>query len=171
MKQMTAMSIGIGVLGALATFLTATVLPLPVWVIFIAWASFFACGGGIPGLKKSVGSNLTGVVIASLSLLVATGFGGAPITAAICVGLGSAAMVQVGRIDLLAFTPAVVFGFASTVGTSAALGLPITHVGINNPGLVAAVAVVTGGIFGIAHEALSGALTKDTSTTTVSEPQ
>ena len=171
MNQMTAMSIGIGVLGALATFLTATILPLPVWVIFIAWASFFAAGGKIQGLKKSVASNLIGVVIASLSLLAATGFGGSPIAAAICVGIGSAAMVQVGRIDLLALTPTVVFGFASTVGTSAALGLPITYMGIGNPGLVAAAAVVTGGIFGIAHETLSGALTGAKQTTTISETQ
>lgn len=171
MQHMTAMSIGIGLLGALATYLTATVLPLPVWVIFIAWASFFAAGGGLPGLKKSVASNLTGVVIASLSLLAATGFGGSPIAAAICVGLGSAAMVQVGRTELLAFTPTVVFGFASTVGTSAALGLPITHGGIDNPALVAAAAVVTGGIFGIAHESLASALTKVMPSATVSKPQ
>ncbi|TQE98894.1 MAG: DUF1097 domain-containing protein [Spiribacter salinus] len=160
MQHMTAMSVGIGVLGALATYLTATVLPLPVWVIFIAWASFFAAGGGISGLKQSVASNLTGVVIASLSLLAATGLGGAPIAAAICVGLGSAAMVQVGRLELLSFTPTVVFGFASTVGTSAALGLPITHAGLDNPGLLAAAAVVTGGIFGIAHEGMATALTR-----------
>ncbi len=60
MNEMTAMSIGIGVLGGLATFLTATILPLPVWVIFIAWASFFAAGGKVAGLRKSVTSNLTG---------------------------------------------------------------------------------------------------------------
>jgi len=160
MQHMTAMSIAIGVLGALATYLTATVLPLPVWVIFIAWASFFAAGGGVGGLKQSVASNLAGVAIASLSLLAAAGLGGAPIAAAVCVGLGSAAMVQVGRAELLAFTPTVVFGFASTVGTSAALGLPITHAGLENPGLVAAGGVVTGGIFGIAHEGLAKALTR-----------
>lgn len=158
MRHMTAMSIGIGILGALATYLTATMLPLPVWVIFIAWASFFTAGGGIAGLKQSVASNLTGVGIASLSLLATASLGGAPITAAICVGVVSAAMVQFGRVELLSLTPTVVFGFASTVGTSAALGLPITHVGLDNPGLVAAAAVVLGGIFGISHEGITKAL-------------
>ncbi|AKO52364.1 membrane protein [Marinobacter psychrophilus] len=160
MQNITAMSIGIGLLGALATYLTATVLLLPVWVIFIAWASFFAAGGGIGGLTKSIASNLTGVAIASLSLLAATSLGGTPIAAAICVGLGSAAMVQFGRIAILSFTPCIVFGFASLVGTSAALGLPITHSGIDNPAFVAAAAVVVGGIFGIAHESLSSFLMK-----------
>lgn len=160
MQNITAMSIGIGLLGALATYLTATVLLLPVWVIFIAWASFFAAGGGIGGLMKSVASNLAGVAIASLSLLAANSLGGTPIAAAICVGLGSAAMVQVGRTEILSFTPSIVFGFASLVGTSAALGLPITHSGIDNPAFVAAAAVVIGGVFGIAHESLSSLLTK-----------
>jgi hypothetical protein len=33
MRQQDALSISIGVLGGLSTLLTATVLPLPVWVI------------------------------------------------------------------------------------------------------------------------------------------
>ena len=171
MQQMTAMSVGIGIFGALATYLTATVLPLPVWVIFIAWASFFAAGGVIKGLVKSVASNVTGVIIATLSLVAATKLGGSPIAAAVCVGLGSAAMVQVGRAELLAFTPCVVFGFASTVGTSAALGLPIMHSGIDNPALVAAAAVATGGIFGIAHESFASMLTKGSDEKTVPDTQ
>ncbi|WP_200833051.1 DUF1097 domain-containing protein [Spiribacter sp. SSL99] len=157
---MTAMSIGIGLLGALATYLTATVLPLQVWVIFIAWASFFVAGGGVAGFKQSVVSNLVGVAIASLSLIASTAFGGSAIAAAICVGVGSAAMVQVGRSELLSLTPTVVFGFASTVGTSAALGLPITHAGISNPALVASTSVIAGGIFGIGHEKLANSLVK-----------
>ena len=47
MRHMTAMSIGIGILGALATYLTATMLPLPVWVIFIA---------GLRSLRQAVAS-------------------------------------------------------------------------------------------------------------------
>ena len=160
MKQMTAMSIGIGLLGGLATYLTATFLPLQVWVIFIAWASFFVAGGGVAGLRQSVASNLVGVLIASLSLIAATALGGSAIAAAVCVGVGSAAMVQVGRSGLLSLTPTVVFGFASTVGTSAAIGLPITHAGISNPAIVAAASVIAGGIFGIAHEKLANALVK-----------
>ncbi len=49
MPQTLALATSIAVLGGLDTFLTATVLPIPVWVTFIAWASFFACGGGRAG--------------------------------------------------------------------------------------------------------------------------
>jgi hypothetical protein len=38
MKKLDAYSVSIGVLGAVDTFLTATVILVPVWVTFIAWA-------------------------------------------------------------------------------------------------------------------------------------
>ena len=53
MRQLNALSISIGVLGGVATLITATVLTVPVWVIFIAWASFFIVGGGTKGLAES----------------------------------------------------------------------------------------------------------------------
>ena len=90
MSNYLALTISIGVLGAIDTYLTATVLPIPVWVTFIAWASSFAVGGGgSAALIKSVVSNWTGIVIATRFLLaVARCCGGSPIAAAICVGLG-----------------------------------------------------------------------------------
>ncbi|BCQ28932.1 hypothetical protein NK8_71220 (plasmid) [Caballeronia sp. NK8] len=55
---------------------------------FIAWASFFVLGGGRAGFVKSVALNLTGLVIASLTLLcIATTSGGA-VAVAVLVGIG-----------------------------------------------------------------------------------
>jgi hypothetical protein len=94
-SEKNALALSIGVLGALAVLLTGAVVTVPVWVVFLAWASFFVLGGGAGGLLRSVASNLTGLVIAALSLLA----GGAPgmglVGAAVAVGVGSAAMVQV----------------------------------------------------------------------------
>ncbi len=101
MKKLDGYSVSIGVLGAIDTYLTATVIPVPVWVTFIAWASFFILGGKLSGLQRSIASNLTGVLIASLTLLVISALGGHPIVAAFCVGIGSAAMVQASKIPLL----------------------------------------------------------------------
>ncbi len=53
MKKLEAYSISIGVLGAVDTYLTATIIPLPVWVTFIAWASFFILGGKASGLSRT----------------------------------------------------------------------------------------------------------------------
>ena len=158
MKKLEAYSISIGVLGAVDTYLTATLIRVPVWVTFIAWASFFILGGKFSGLKQSIASNLTGVVISSLTLLFIGLFGSHPIVAAVCVGAGSAAMVQVSKLPLLSAIPAIVWGFASTVGTTVATGKPITSVGLDNPAIVAGTAMVLGGIFGYLSEIWGDAL-------------
>lgn len=159
MRQLDALSISIGVLGGAATLMTATVLPIPVWVIFIAWASFFILGGGTGGMVRSIASNLAGIVIASLTLLVIHALGGGAAVAAITVGVGSAAMVQASKISLLSKIPAIVWGFASTVGTVAATGHDITTASITNPALVAALSMVLGAVFGIASEYWGAAMT------------
>jgi hypothetical protein len=158
MKKLEAYSISIGVLGAVDTYLTATLIRVPVWVTFIAWASFFILGGKFSGLKQSIASNLTGVVISSLTLLFISLFGSHPIVAAVCVGAGSAAMVQVSKLPLLSAIPAIVWGFASTVGTTVVTGKSITTVGLDNPALVAGTAMVLGGIFGYLSEVWGDAL-------------
>ena len=160
MKKSEAFTVSIGVLAFVDTYITATVFPVPVWVTFIAWASFFVVGGGSAGFVQSVASSLTGLVIASLSLLAIASSTPTPVIAAICVGVGSAAMVQASKIKLLNVLPAVVWGFASTVGTTVATGQAITTAGIHNPALVAAAALITGALFGIVSEVLGNALTR-----------
>jgi Protein of unknown function (DUF1097) len=160
MKKIEALTVSIGVLAFVDTYLTATVFPIPVWVTFIAWASFFVVGGGTAGFVQSVASNLTGLVIASFALLAISTMGPTPVVAALCVGIGSAAMVQVSKLKLLNILPAVVWGFASTVGTTVATGHAITTPGLGNPALIAAAALVTGAVFGIVSEMVAMALTQ-----------
>ena len=58
MNLVTALAIVIGALSVLLVWLfTGPVLggmALSVWAAFIAWGSFFHCGGGENGLKNSV---------------------------------------------------------------------------------------------------------------------
>ncbi len=159
MSPLVAAMVSLGVLGAIDTYLTATVLPVPVWVTFIAWASFFACGGGQDGFVKSVARNFTGIAIASITLLVIETAPTSPLFAAICVGLGTSAMVAASSVPLLAFPPAIVFGFASTVGTVAATGKGIMTGDISHPTLVAAVAMLVGACFGFVSELGTNMLT------------
>jgi hypothetical protein len=159
MKQSEAYTLSIGVLAVVDTWLTGTLLPMPVWVTFIAWASFFVLGGGSAGFVKSVASNLVGLVISSLTLLAINGTSQTALAIAVCVGIGSAAMVQASKIKLLDVLPAIVWGFASTVGTTVASGRPITTPGLANPALIAAAALVTGAVFGYVSEIAGNALT------------
>ncbi|MGG7539558.1 DUF1097 domain-containing protein [Rhizobium sp. 12,4] len=152
MPPLVAAMISLGVLGALDTYITATVFPVPVWVTFIAWASFFACGGGQAGLIKSLASNWVGVAIASITLLIVE-FGPAhPVFGAILVGAGTSLMVLASAVPILNFTPAVVFGFASLVGTSAATDTTIVTSGLSHPTLVTMAAMLLGAIFGFVSE-------------------
>ncbi len=160
MKPIEALTVSIGVLGAIDTWLTAVVIPLPVWVTFIAWASFVIVGGGTQGWIRSVACNLTGIVIASITLLLIGVLPDSPVLAAILVGLGSAAMVQASKLGQLTIIPAIVWGFASLVGTTFATGTPITTaVLIGHPTLVAAAAMIVGATFGLLAEMLANALT------------
>lgn len=152
MKKTEAYTLSIGLLAVADTWLTGTIFPVPVWVTFIAWASFFVVGGGPAGFVKSVASNLTGLVIASLTLLCVATTSSTALAVAVCVGIGSAAMVQASKVKLLDVLPAIVWGFASTVGTTVATGKAITTTGLSNPALVAAAALVTGAIFGFVSE-------------------
>jgi len=160
MKQSEALTISIGVLGGVDVFLTATVIPLPVWVTFTAWASFFIVGGGVTGFIKSVSCNIVGIIIAALSLLAIDLMGPAPLVAAISVGIGSAAMVQASKLPFTyGITPAIVWGFSQTVGTVAVMDLPVTAPLPNNPVLVAIAAMILGAIFGYLSEAWGKAMT------------
>ena len=150
MNSYAALVISIGVLAFVDTLMTATILPIPVWVTFIAWASFFACGGGKAGWVQSVLSNWSGILIAAASLYCIGLMGGSPMAAGICVGIGSAAMIVVTKIKHIPFPPAIVFGFASFVGTTAATGHSVTTAGIQNPILVAGFAMLVGACFGFA---------------------
>lgn len=160
MPALIATMISLGVLATIDTYLTATILPVPVWVTFIAWASFFACGGGQNGFVKSVASNWTGIVIGSLTLL-AIHFGAQnPMYAAVCVGIGTAAMALVSVVPLVSFTPAVVFGFASVVGTTAATGKSIVTIDVTHPTIIAAAAMLVGACFGFASQVGSNVLAR-----------
>jgi len=159
MSKITALSISVGIFGMLSTWMTATIWPLPVWVLFLAWASFFFVGSGLRGLVKSVACNWTGIVIATLTLLSVQASSSA-LLLSIAVGVGSLVMVQVSRIPAISATPAIVFGFAMTVGTIAATGNGITTAGLGHPALVAATTALVGAGFGVLSEWGAAAISK-----------
>ena len=148
-------------LGGLAVALTAEIITVPIWVVFLAWASFFFVGGGVAGLLRSLSSNIVGVLIASASLYAAHLMGGSLWVTALAVGLGSAVMVQAAWVPLFSTTPAVVVGFASTVSTVAGAGNDITVTTISHPGLVAAMACLLGASFGLLSEFVAKVLTRE----------
>jgi hypothetical protein len=168
MSSNTALAISVGVLGAIATWLFLGPLGgmLAIWAAFIAWGCFFHCGGKEHGLQSAILGNVAGAIVGGITLYVAlrTGMGdkmGVPVWAAICVGIGVAAMVLLANIPLFASIPAQVYGFAAAVAmtlmaTDGAANL--TAGSIANPVADVILSMIIGAVFGYVSERLAGML-------------
>lgn len=137
--------VGIGLsVGLLAGVWTqvSTELGLITWVAFIAWACFFAAGGGVTGLTKGLAGNLSGVAWGWVAGEVATrlGFNG---SLAISVAVIAFFLCAQASFDLLSFIPAAFAGTAVYFGTA-----------FDGWGCVIALAI--GALLGIASEYLGG---------------
>jgi hypothetical protein len=168
MDLVTALAVSIGLLGGAATYLYLSDffgLGLQIWAAFIAWASFYHCGGKIQGFTSSILANLWGVVWGALTLIAFSNldFGlPAPIWAGICVAVGVGLMVLGAKIPIFSAIPASVYGYAATV----ALALLSNSVGslmeptLLNPAVIIAMSMFGGAVFGLISEALAGAMAK-----------
>ncbi|HET7447502.1 MAG TPA: DUF1097 domain-containing protein [Methyloceanibacter sp.] len=167
MSTNTALAISVGVLGAIATWLFLGPLggALAIWAAFIAWGCFFHCGGKEHGLQSAILNNAAGAVIAGITLWVATQTGIAdklslPIWAAICVGVGVAAMVLLANVAAFDSIPAQVYGFASVVAyvvMKDAAG-SLTVASLQNPEVVIILSMIIGAVFGYVSEKVAGML-------------
>ena len=165
MSTNTALAISVGVLGAIATWLFLGPLggALAIWAAFIAWGCFFHCGGKEHGLQSAILNNAVGAVIAGITLWVATQTGIAdklslPIWAAICVGVGVAAMVLLANVAAFDSIPAQVYGIASVVAyvrmKDAAGNLTVAS--LQNPEVVISLSMIIGAVFGYVSEKVAG---------------
>ncbi|WP_407050236.1 DUF1097 domain-containing protein [Methyloraptor flagellatus] len=120
MNLVTALAIVIGALGAIATYLVlgpAAGLQLQIWIVFIAWASYFHCGGNEAAAKSSFVANVWGAVCATVALILIGKLGGQGlIVISIIVGVTVAIMILGAHVPLLSAIPAAVYGYAATAG-------------------------------------------------------
>ncbi len=161
MDIITALAVSIGLLGAVATYLFLTLGTIQIWVGFIGWASFYHCGGGTTGLRKSVAANLWGVIMAYIALLLITQVNsGLPgvLWPSIVVGVTAAILVLGAKIEALNIIPATVYGYASTAGYGLLSGASLTTMTAANPLICVSLSLVIGGLFGIVSEKLAGVI-------------
>lgn len=161
-----ALAISLGVLGAIATWLFLGPLggALAIWAAFIAWACFFHNGGREGGLQTTILGNAAGAVIAGITLWLATqsgiGAGLGVAWAAICVGLGVAAMVLLANVPAFASIPSQVYGFASVAAyvLMANAGGSLTAASLTNPVVAIILSMIIGAVFGYVSEKVAGML-------------
>jgi Protein of unknown function (DUF1097) len=168
MDLITALAVSIGLLGGAATYLYLSDffgLGLQIWAAFIAWASFYHCGGKFQGFTSSILANLWGVVWGALTLIAFSNldFGlAAPIWAGICVAVGVGLMILGCKIPIFSAIPATVYGYAATVALALlANTVPaLTEPTLANPAAIIAMSMFGGAVFGLISEALAGVLAK-----------
>jgi hypothetical protein len=145
-----ALGISIGILIAGWTYLALGPGALPVWAGIVAWGCFFAAGGKMAGLTKTIASNLSGVLWAYLALTAANRFGGGLPVLSAMVGVAALLMVLQAKIPLLGFIPGAFLGAATAVSVV---------VGANGEWIRTCIALVAGAVLGYLSEVLAGAMT------------
>ncbi len=143
-KPLLGIGISVGVLAGAWTYASVE-LTWITWVAFVAWACFFAAGGGTTGLAKGLGANLAGVFWGWAISQGLENVSGSTLALALMVTVVGFVLCVEAALPLLSFIPG---GFA---GTAVFFGTGFDLVGV-------LVAVVAGALLGIVSERLGAAI-------------
>lgn len=167
MSALLALSISIGVLGFVATFIFLKI-KLLIWAAFVAWGCFFHTGGDNAALKNTIVGNIFGAVWAWIAALIIleVPLAGAltlPVWAGIVVGVTVFIICIGANIKAFSVIPANVYGyaviFAYLLQTPDALTPgKLLSVNFDNALILVVVSMVIGALFGIASAKLGAAL-------------
>lgn len=164
MKPLIALSLSLGLLAAVATWVSLTA-GLLVWAVFLAWASFFHCGGDMNALKSSLINNLFGLIcgwVAAL-LIVVVPAPGLVLRAAIFVGLTVVVLVLAAHLKVLSAIPSGFYGYAAIFAyllmTKDALSVSaLTKLNMQNGLIAVGLSLIVGNLFGIVSAKFSAVL-------------
>ena len=181
MKSLTALSLSIAVLGAVATFLALQVAGgfVLIWVIFVGWGAFYALGGNQDALKNTIVCGIFGVIMAWLSAVVILSVPlaeqlGLPLWAGIVVGVAVLILCLAANVPALSAIPGSVFGYASTFGYL--LQTPnmfakdaLYAAAATNPLIIMSISLAVGAGFGLLSSKLGAAWTGEEAAATPAE--
>jgi len=139
-KPLLGIGISVGVLAGIWTYASVE-LTLITWVAFVAWACFFAAGGGTTGLTKGLAANVAGVFWGWVISQGLENVSASTIALALMVTVVGFILCIEAALPLLSFIPG---GFA---GTAVFFGTSFDLVGV-------LIAIVAGAVLGIVSEKL-----------------
>jgi len=154
MSFLVAVSITVGLLAGLWTGVSTQYASfgLITFVGFLSWASFYADGGKVKGLKDSLILNFSGVVWAWIIVIIFTALDpvlGTIVALSLAVTIGAAAMCMQAHFSFLSFIPGAFIGCSAYFAT-----------GFNFTGTV--LSLVIGALLGYVSEYTALALQKAT---------
>jgi hypothetical protein len=160
MNEITATSLSIALVGAIATWIAFGPLSgyILIWAVFISWAGFAALGGDNQALKSTIVCGVFGVVIGWVAafIVLAVPLGdtlGMPLWSAIVVGITAFTVVFASNFQIFGAVPASVLSYAATFAyllqTNERMTLDtLTSINFENPILLISLSVIFGGLFG-----------------------
>lgn len=174
MSGLLALSLSIGSLGALATWLALSPLAgiVTIWGIFIGWGAFFHNGADMAALRNTMVCGVFGSLIAGVAFALITKVGlGADtplaVNAALWVGVTAFVMVLASKIPAFAAIPTSVYGYAATAAYAIHAGEDLSAAGntlmldLSNPVIVISASIVLGALFGLLSGKLSAVMTSE----------
>ena len=139
-KPLLGIGISVGLLAGIWTYASVE-LALITWVAFVAWACFFAAGGGTSGLAKGLAANVAGVFWGWVISQGLENVSSTTLALALMVTVVGFILCIEAALPLLSFIPG---GFA---GTAVFFGTSFDLVGV-------LIAIVAGAVLGIVSEKL-----------------
>ena len=128
MTYLISVGLTVGILAGAWCF-AADSLKLISFAGFLGWATYFAAGGGVKGVKLGLCSNLSGVIWGILTLMLCGFFPKVPYY--FFTIIFAAIMCWQAHVELLSFIPGTFIGNAPFYAVNALGGLPeITAVGL-----------------------------------------
>ena len=150
MNPLMALAISIGVLLGVSNVVFG-VIHIPLWPAIVAWGCFFAAGGKMDGLSKTIVANIAGVFWVFVATAVIGSLGGSLPVTAVVVGLVGFILVAESKLPLLGFIP----------GAFVAAGIMIAFGNYHASRLSKFVlSLVLGAVLGYLSETLAGKLKK-----------
>jgi len=180
MDIISALAVSIGLLAGVETWLFLGPLGgfgLSLWATFIAWATFYHCGGKEAGLQKTIVHNIFGAFLGWLALLAISQVSlgatlGVPLWAAICVAISVFVLVIAAKNAMFSDIPAAVFGYASIAALALAGGKlgAVTSASLENPFINIVISMLIGALFGYVSEKVAGAIVQKASPAVAARP-
>lgn len=132
MKLLHALGLSIALLVAVWVYLSIGVpaLQFSPWIGFVAWAAFFAAGGGVAGAGSALTAGLAGVLLTALTMFGVQQFGGGLPALLVLVPILAFVLVAMADLRMLSFTPAAFLGAAAFFGSGGKPDLSILFVSL-----------------------------------------
>src|SRR5207249_8291863 len=148
MNTMTVRALMLGLVIALWAWVAdAARLHVSLWAGVVALGCFYAAGGGVPGLQKTIVAALSGVVWVLIYHAVRVAIGARGLVGPVLLGALACALALQSRVPFLSLTA------AAFAGAGVALGLGVNTL---NEAIRAGVALAVGAAVGFAAERGAG---------------